>query len=326
MHFLTYFAVIPLLDWNGPEFLSVYLVLLIAGFSWSMRRSNKALEKFNTAGEARPPSDPYELAYLAGGEARAVQLAVVRLLHRELIRWKAGSLGARLIRNGDKPTAGLATIESALLERVVAKGAAGIPVKDACLHLSPTLRSVEARLATKGLRPTTEERRRASQSAILPLHLLGAIGLVKLVIGISRDKPVGYLMGLLILTAIAAWVITLRTRRLTPTGERTLAQLRTQHHLATGAAGRAKAEDLPMISHGVALFGAMSLASSVGYADLYQDLNQISGKAKADSSSGCSSGCGGLSAGSSGSDSGGGSDGGGSGCGGGGCGGCGGGD
>jgi uncharacterized membrane protein YgcG len=151
------------------------------------------------------------------------------------------------------------------------------------------------------------------------MHLLGVIGLVKLVIGINREKPVWYLVVFLILTVIAAWVIASRTRRLTPAGERVLADLRTKHHLATGSTDRRKSEDLPMISEGVALFGAVSLASSFAYADLYQDLNRITGKTKADASGGCSSGCGGISGGSSGSDSGG------SGCGGGGCGGCGGG-
>jgi uncharacterized protein (TIGR04222 family) len=318
-------AAVPVFDWNGPEFLSFYLVSLIAAICWSLRRSKKALEKFGTRGGTDAPSDPYELAFLAGGEARAVQLAVVRLLHKELVRWKSGFLGARLIRNGDKPGSSLPAIESALLERVAAKGASGIPVKLACQGLASTLKPVEVRLAAKGLRPTAEERSRASQFVILPMHLLGIIGLVKLVIGVSREKPVGFLVVFLIVTAIAGWAIASRTRRLTPAGERVLADLRTKHHLAKGAAERHESEDLPMISNGVALFGALSLASSFAYADLYQDLNRITGRTSADASGGCSSGCGGISGGSSGSDSGGGSDGGGSGCGGGGCGGCGGG-
>ncbi|MES2925108.1 MAG: TIGR04222 domain-containing membrane protein [Verrucomicrobiota bacterium] len=326
--FLFDVAAIPVFDWNGPEFLSFYLVSLIAAIWWSLRRSRKALEKFNARGDAATPTDPYELAYLSGGVARAVQLAVVRLLHKELIRWKPGFLGAHLIRNGDSPVSGLPAIESALLARVRAEGASGIPVKEACQGLDSTLKPVEVRLAAKGLRPTAEERSRASKSAILPMHLLGSIGLVKLVIGVSREKPVWFLVGFLVVTAIAAWVIASRTRRLTPAGERVLANQRTRHHIAKRAAERRETEDLPMISDGVALFGAMSLASSFAYAGLYQDLNRITGKANGAASGGCSSGCGGISVGSSGGDSGGGgggSDGGGSGCGGGGCGGCGGG-
>ncbi|MES2440317.1 MAG: TIGR04222 domain-containing membrane protein [Verrucomicrobiota bacterium] len=319
-----YLAAIPVFDWNGPAFLAFYLVALITAIWWSLRRSKQALEKFNASGETTVPTDSYELAYLSGGEARAVQLAVVRLLHQELILWKRGFLGARLIRNGGKRATALPAIESVLLERVEAKGTSGIPVKDACRQLASTLKPVEVRLAAKGLRPTAEERSRASQSAILPMHLLGSIGLVKLVIGVIREKPVWFLVGLLVVTLIAAWAIATRTRRLTPAGERMLADSRTRHHVAKGAAPRRGNEDLPMISDGVALFGAISLASSVAYADLYQDLNRITGRTKADSSGGCSSGCGGIGGGSSGSD-GGGSDGGGSGCGGGGCGGCGGG-
>ena len=135
IHFLTYFSALPLLDWNGPEFLSFYLVSFVAAIWWSLRRSKKVLEKFDRPGNPATPAGPYELAYLSGGEARAVQLAVVRLIHNELIRWKSGALGARLIRNGGKPASGLPAIEAALLERVAEKGASGIPVKEAYSRL-----------------------------------------------------------------------------------------------------------------------------------------------------------------------------------------------
>ena len=73
--FLFDVAAIPVFDWNGPEFLSFYLVSLIAAIWWSLRRSKKALDRFNRPGEPAAPTDPYELAAMVTVDVDSFYLA-----------------------------------------------------------------------------------------------------------------------------------------------------------------------------------------------------------------------------------------------------------
>ena len=73
------------LDWTGPAFLQLYLVLLVLAViaalaaRWWMRQPHD------------PPSaaifdlSPYEIAYLSGGERLAIDAAIVALIHREIL-------------------------------------------------------------------------------------------------------------------------------------------------------------------------------------------------------------------------------------------------
>ncbi len=306
-------AEIPILDLRGPEFLMVYASLFVAACVWSVVRVRGALRKHGIRGDTEMLTDPYEMAVLSAGAGRACQLAVVTLMQKNLISWKTGFVNARLVANTMGVPSGLPGIEEDLLRMVQANGSKGLQVKLVNSQLLNSVRSIEVRLATAGLRPTLEEWKSAVFSSTLPLIFLGGFGLIKLGLGIVRGKPVWFLVLMLIATFIAAKLIGARVGRLTAAGENVLTRLRERHQAASRAATTAEAQVPDMLFAGVALLGPAVLMSHPAFADVHKELQSKMGApvASGDSGGGCSTGCGGGGCGS--------------GCGGG-CGGCGGGD
>lgn len=308
-------AQIPLIDWSGPEFLLFYIVALVIAVIWTGVQKGRALERYALP-DGPPPEDPYEIACLAGGQTRLVQLAVARLLDLKLIGWNKKFGGPRLVALPDPGTSGLSVAELDLLVAIRSAGSKGMKARESGGALANAIQAAEVRLATRGLRPTAAERASAQRGAVLPLVILGVIGLVKLLVGLARERPVLFLVLLLFLTLVIGISMASGGRLLTSTGELALARLR-QRHRDLHRLRRSDSYQSGDLMLGVALFGPTCLA---GFQDFPVDpkslQSEIAGSASGGggcgaTSSGCSSG------GSSGGDSGGGG-------GGGGCGGCGG--
>lgn len=304
-------AEIPVLDWLGPDFLRFYAVSFVIALVWSLVRKNRSMRSFDArGGHPVALTDPYEIAFLAGGASRCGQLAVSRLMQNGTLDWRKGGAfrTAGLVTGGNKqPMNG---IEGALYQGAVSHRDKGLPLTSVASLVTPQLRGIESRLAAMGLRPTISEQSGLGLSVVLPLVGLMLIGVVKIFIGLSREKPVTFLLVAEFVTLLVTLIAASNQKRLTPTGERTLESLRQNYSPASGTAADALA-----MSIGVALLGPAALA---GYAALFpgdfsfqKDLTQLGHPGVGTSSGGCSSGC---------------SGGGGGGCGGGGCGGCGGGD
>jgi uncharacterized protein (TIGR04222 family) len=100
-------------DWNGSGFLGFYGIAFFLALAWSIRRRFRADAKF-----AHPEAldveltDPYDMAFLAGGTPRCSQVAVVRLLKSGSAEWKRTRIPkeSRLVANGH---AGAAAVEVA---------------------------------------------------------------------------------------------------------------------------------------------------------------------------------------------------------------------
>lgn len=72
---MTGFASIPVLDWNGPEFLWFCAAAFVIALGWSLLRRSRANDRFsNPSAEPAPLADPYEIAFLAGGTPRCSQV------------------------------------------------------------------------------------------------------------------------------------------------------------------------------------------------------------------------------------------------------------
>ncbi len=303
-------AEIPVFDLNGPSFLAFYAVMFVIVTCWSFLRARRAVDRFDRAGYFPELSDFYETAYLSAGAPRVAQLAVVRLMQLGLVDWKTGKL---LIARHPASGVNLNSIELKLLAAVQQKGRKGLPVKGACAAILPETRSIEVKLASAGLRPTGEERKKAAWSAAIPLMVLLLAGFIKLGVGIVRDKPVLFLVLFMFVTLILAIAAGSSTRRLTRTGEELLAKLRSEKDRPRLTPRNGDAAQSENLCWNLALIGPIALAGIPAFSGIYRDLERkISNSASGSSSIGCgSAGCGGGS----------------SGCGGGsGCGGCGGGD
>lgn len=269
-------------DWTGGPFLILYLVLLvtvvIAGIlipAWHLPE-----------GRRQRVSDPDQLAFLAGGRARFADSIVARLLAgRALVMSGKDKLDVRM-RNGasaaeNSVLALTSPLDWARIERT----------------LRPTADSLNDRLQRAGLMLTSGERANLRYWALLPYLALLMFGATKWFIGEARDRPIGFLTVLLIVTAILALIRALTIPKLTGAGIAALGDAREEADRIRRAPLTAE------MGLAVALFGTTVLMGSE--LDPFHKMRAASG---GDS-------------GSSGGDSGGGD---GGGCGGGGCGGCGG--
>jgi len=269
-------------DWTGGPFLILYLVLLvtvvIAGVmipAWQLPE-----------GRRQKVSDPDQLALLAGGRARLADSVVARLL-----------AGRALVMNGkDKLDVRMRNGSSAAENSVLALTS---PLDWTRIErtLRPTADSLNDRLQRVGLMLTSSERANLRYWALLPYLTLLMFGATKWFIGEARDRPIGFLTVLLIVTAILALIRALTIPKLTYAGTAALGDAREE-------ADRIRRAPLAgEVGLAVALFGTGVLVGSEFGA--FHTMRAASG---GDS-------------GASGGDSGGGD---GGGCGGGGCGGCGG--
>ncbi len=268
-------------DWTGGPFLLLYITLLaivvLLGVIIPAR--------MRPEGRRRPVTDPEQLAYLAGGSTRLADTVTARLLAAKAL--VVGDKGKLDILSRNAATAAetgilalSAPLDWARIERAV----------------RPEATRIHSDLERAGLMLDRGERVNLRYWALLPYAMLLMFGATKLAIGVERDRPVGFLIALLVVTAILALIRAGTIARLTRAGTEALVTARKNADRIRRAPRSAEA------GLAVALFGTAVLAGSE--LDAFHKLRAASG----DSGSG---------GGDSGSDSGG------SGCGGGGCGGCG---
>lgn len=183
-------------------------------------------------------------------------------------------------------------------------------VRDVRRALTPVTQAMQESLATRGFVFSPSELRRMKWLAALPMLLLFITGLIKLGIGISRDKPVIFLVVCLFVSFLVLCLRMSLMKKRTAAGEALWNRLR--HKKRVNPLVEREGQhvlDPTLAALVVAYSGSEALATPS-----YQPLHAAIHRQGASSSGGCGSG----SCGSGGC--------GGGGCGGGGCGGCGGGD
>jgi uncharacterized protein (TIGR04222 family) len=292
-------------DLKGPEFLSLYLVVLAV----ALLAAYLARQSFRQPTDA-PPAEaldlhPYEVAYLAGGATRAINAVIAGLVHRGLV---CVNVAERTLSAQPSSTTPRLAVEKAAYDHVLARP--NLPIRELHSALASTVTDLGDRSRALGLLVTEE---RAALGRLLPtLLVLGVAGFgaIKILVGMGRQRPVGFLTVLCIGTVVVAFAGFARRLHRSWRGDLALEQFKVRNAALEYAVPRnvaqVTADDLALA---VGLFGAGVLASGP-LADLKTALTPPAGSSSCGSGSGCSSGCGG----------GGGC---GGGCGGGGCGGCG---
>ncbi len=252
------------LDWSAGSFLAFYLAAI--ALSAAAAHYLPLLMAEQPAVETRrEPLAPLEIAMLAGGWERAGDVLIL-----EALAAGDAAVAKRVIL-----VDGQATDRAALLR-----------------DLSRTLNGVRNRLADQGL--ILQRSRRSLFRCVGAAVMVPVIGLgvLKLIVGLDRDKPVGILFFLLAVTSIGTMVAAVKRRTTTLAGRRAVDVYRQENDRAIRAPR--SNEVIPAF----ACLGAAALVCS-DFSD-YGELLKGSGD-------GGGGGCGG----------------GGGGCGGGGCGGCG---
>ncbi len=275
------------LDWSGPQFLLLYvtLLLLALGGAWVWRRR---LGDNGRTGDASGLG-AVEIAYLAGGVPRALDAGVAELMAGGALRWE----GERAVRGEQPAPPGLLGDIHTLV--VNSQGYAGL--QTASRRAGWPLQALQRTLERRGLLLDPDAERRARLlPTLLPLGV-ALLGVAKLVVGVARAKPIGGLLLLVIVTLFAAWRFAAGRVARSRAGDRALAQLRQRHAHATRAP---REKDLALA---VALAGTSALAGTA-YAAYHDVRSPGSGSAGSSSDSGsgcssdsggsCSSGCGGC--------------------------------
>lgn len=297
---------VNVLDWRGPDFLAFYILFfpvclaLALGVRWMSRIPLAANQ------HGLPELDGYALAYLNGGEMLTVNTAIANLVNQNSIRV-------------DKNKGRLTSVSPQEklrhpLERVIYEAADwkdGRPVAHIRSLAAPATTAIAEDLKQRGLVLTDAARRMAVLIPLLVAAAGIAVGVIKIAVGLSRDKPVSYLVALCIIFSIISLLTLLRRPLRSRYGDKVLRELQENHagprQFGKQTAGVSMADFATMMG----LFGFGALAGTE-LETLRRSLQPPSNSSGGWSS--CGSSCGG----------GGGSCGGGGGCGGGGCGGCGG--
>lgn len=232
---------------SGPQFLLLYIALLAVTVLVVVVARRRVLAVPD--GAAVPARlDRYEAAYLNGGCDLVATTAVSSLLRaRHLAPSPRRRRRHRLVARA-APPAGAHPVEWAAYQLVADRSDHPRWALGAELCRVPAMAAVRERLRQSGLAPTDEQQARYRATGLWFLPLL-ALGVARVAAGTANGRPVGFLAGLLIVTVVAAAVLSLRAPHATELGRRTLDHLRSE----TGRPGvGASASELAMAT---ALFG-----------------------------------------------------------------------
>lgn len=274
------------LDWRGPEFLQLYLLLAAAAllFSLGWRLWQRHRPQVASSPQAQEPPI-WQLAYLNGGPRGVVDSAAASLYESGLIGWDANR--REITRLSQE------TPDDPML-RALLPHLAGPATRTGTAEKSSLIERIREQLVRLGWWLAPDAARHIAWISALPWWLLSALGVLKIGIGIARDRPVALLVLLVILSLVVALAFQFSRPGISAAGRRALAHFRGRHAVA------ARAPRAGQLGLAVALGGTAVLAAT-GFAD-YHTLRHppSSGDASGDSSSsdggsdGGGSGCGGC--------------------------------
>ena len=248
------------INFTGSEFLTFYIFLVVMGIALAAwLRFSLCLVSGNI--NQQPDLNTYEIAFLAGGNHRLIMAAITSLVKQGYVEvLKEG----KLVVTG-KIDAIADPVEKAVAQDILATDGAIEQVFQKSTGMKDSIRS---RLEQLGLFPSDAQALKAHIYPSLIVVILLGIGLCKMAVGISRDKPVGLLLicifGLLVL---GAGFFVKPQRQRSRYGEIIFNDLTNRlQHLKT-----ANSSDSELVL-AVALFGATVLMGDTALADLYQML------------------------------------------------------
>ncbi|HEX2748466.1 MAG TPA: TIGR04222 domain-containing membrane protein [Verrucomicrobiales bacterium] len=287
------FAFTSPFDWTGGPFLLLYGVGYVLALIWACSIRRKRTAAFEPVEPPDILTDPYEVAMLAKGGPRVMQTALASLVKADALVYETKETKHGKLRRTGKLIPGeyvpehLHPVERAVLH-AARKSPAGIAPAKLLDSANHELAAIEHRLAEWGLKPSTRDHQRAAGAVMVPLLLLLAVGVVKLVLGISRHRPVAFLAVCLVLTLITAVGLHSSVKRITAAG---------RAFLETLMSLRGRPDEAPAfvsgLSYSVALLGIPALEGVAGMEPLLKDLKQHMHAHNSSGGSGCgSSGCG----------------------------------
>ena len=267
------------LNFTGPEFLGFYLLVVSAALvlafilRWYLRKP--AWQEPDVSSSL----DAYEIAYLVGGSNRATDTAIVSLVQREHLQPLTHSfeLGTALPSDSEP-------LECAIAQAVEQSGRPS-QIRQSVISATSL---IGERLQNLGLIVNSSQAQVVQFLSALPVFAVLLLGMVKIGVGVSRHKPVGFLMILCLITAVVGFVLLNKPHR-SRYGDRTLKKLQAKYQNLQ----QPSESTLDQLELAFALFGRAVLVDS-SLADIKRLLAPPSSTSSSDSGSvGGDSGCGG---------------------------------
>ena len=299
---------LSIFDYRGEEFLKFYIV----GFALSYIASLLIMRSARADRQERlsdaPLTDPYEIAFLGGGGRRMVDAALAALFTRKLLKLDTPKNGRATIGASD---AGDDTNLHPIEHQVwcALPNGAKSEVRHVRKALIPVTQAMQESLAERGLVFPASQLTRLRWLVALPMLLMLIAGVIKVCVGISRDKPVIFLIVCLFISILVLCLRLSLMKKRTAAGEAQWNRLDQKQHISPLVKRDGQhVLDPTLAAMAVAVGGSAALATP-SYQPLHSAIHyQAPGSSGGCGSGGCGSGGGGC----------------GGGCGGGGCGGCGG--
>jgi uncharacterized protein (TIGR04222 family) len=288
-------------DLAGPDFLAFFVafsVMVGIGILWLRHRGEQTDESHDGS-----LTDPYEIAYLKGGRAHLLRVAVLSLMDRKLIE----PFGTDLkIATPDAVGRTHHRLDQAVLQCFLTPGPSAQLFTDS--NIEDQAEEVGNRLRAQGLLPDDVQIVRRRNILLGAIALTVGVGIIKLMVAFSRGKF--NVLFLILLCVVVPIIFTLLSNPLrTPRGDSILSRTKS---LLGGLHSRRASLDLHSMNADITL-----LAAAFGLGALPTEAAEMMGAVKLrprQDSAWVGSSCGGSACGTS-------SCGGGGGCGGGGCGG-----
>ncbi len=265
------------LDMRGPDFLAFYLWLnlILVGVGLVLRQWLRPADRGTV--NLVSTLDPYETAYLAGGNERLMQTVITRLALEEHIKLNPDrSLAVNQPLPIDAPT-----IERNVFDAISSNGRLGVLRS----KMKSVAQTVHDRLVEQGLIINAAQSHKMRLYPTLLILLSVGLGCMKIWVGLSRGRPVGFLVVSCVVLAIVASFFYAAPPHRTKNGDRLFQKLK-----QSARSDRAEPSGNELVM-AVALVGAASLLTS-DLAGFHQYFVPPKASASSGSSAGCSSGCG----------------------------------
>jgi uncharacterized protein (TIGR04222 family) len=179
------------LDWEGSEFLAIYLPLSIVSsivaFVWLDRLR---LPHQSELSVQEVVLDPYEIAYLASPQ-QAIDAAIVSLLEQGCIDVKPGTNHLFL---KELPPSSAHFLEIQVAQVIQSSGAGSLAIVRS-MGLQKT-HNIRQKLVQMQLLVSEQQAKAAKLYPTLLMSLVLLLGLVRLVVGCFKGRPIGFLLAI----------------------------------------------------------------------------------------------------------------------------------
>lgn len=275
------------LELPGPEFLLLYVVGFIVAVLMALIVRIRMSEVEDESFPSEPNLDPYEIAYLAGGDTAAVNAAYASVANRGV--FDIDPVKRQLVHRAGKPMHEFAyAAEHEVASRIVSRGGISYgELRDGW----PWINQIEERLREQGL---IVNARRDKIGRVIPVSLvllLPALAMLKIHQGLEREMPVQYLVITCFASVFVGFAGFGRKLHRTQRGNRLLKRLQQAHCELRQRVDLTNDAQLPMA---VGLFGLAVLP----HGPLDELKGVLSQRADSAASGGCSGdsdgGCGGC--------------------------------